>query len=131
MEVARDPYRSRWPDCRRADGPGTPYFEDASAAFREALAAVDTRPADSLVRRIAIDVVLSEARPRDAMTLWHLGARVEASLRGVVLDRLSGLSAPPAGVTRDGMVAGDESMRERWFEALGLGPAPWKGPVAR
>lgn len=107
------------------DGPGTPYFEDASAAFREALAAVDTRPADSLVRRIAVDVVASEARPRDALTLWHLGARLEPPLNGLVLDRLAGLVPPPAGVTRRGMMAGDDVMRERWFASLGLGPAPW------
>jgi len=115
----------------RADGPGTPYFEDASAAFREALDAIDTRSVDSLFRRIAIDVVLTEARPRDALTLWHLGSRVESSVRGAVLDRLAALAPPPAGVTRDGMIDGDAAMRERWFASLGLGPAPWSQAVGR
>lgn len=107
-------------------GPGVPYFEDASAAFREALTAVDTQPTDSLIRRIAVDVVLSEARPRDALTLWHLGGRIETSLRGLVLDRLARLSPPPRGVTREGMIDGQEDMRDRWFATLGLGPGPWQ-----
>jgi hypothetical protein len=55
-------------------GPGTPYFEDASEAFRQALSAFDqtASPAD-------LHTVLREARSRDALTLWHLLRRAPES----------------------------------------------------
>ena len=35
------------------------------------------------------------------------------------------LVPPPAGVTREGVLAGDRSMLDRWWEALGLGSVDW------
>src|SRR5439155_17084834 len=60
---------------RRGIGPGTPYFEDASEAFRSALANVDFS-GDGPARISALKVIISEARSRDAMTLWYLLSRV-------------------------------------------------------
>ena len=48
-------------------GPGTPFYADASAAFQAALERFDFSQ-----ERAALPVLLSEARPRDALTLWHL-----------------------------------------------------------
>ena len=81
---------------RAAVGPGIPYVEDASDALRRALAALP-----------AIDVraVLAAARPDDAISLWHLLRRVDASQRGAVYDRLAALVPPPPDVTRAGALA--------------------------
>lgn len=116
-------------------GPGTPYFDDVTPPFREALAHVDFGPGGADARTSALDVVLTEARRRDAFTLWHLLARVDASSRAKVYDTLAALVPPPAGVARDRVLAGDRDMLDRWWDALGLDSAAWwrtwKGKVAR
>src|SRR6185295_18388641 len=48
---------------RRGIGVGTPYFEDATTAFRAALTKFDFDGAEA--KKTAISVVLREARPRD------------------------------------------------------------------
>jgi hypothetical protein len=102
-------------------GPGTPYFEDASEAFRSALAQLDSLDSHPTSRRSALDTVLREARSRDALTLWHLLPRVNPGERSAVYDRLAALVPPPAGVTRDGVLRLDISMLDSWWNALDLG----------
>lgn len=102
-------------------GPGTPYFEDASASFREALAKFDFAADNPAQRDGELDVILKEARPRDALSLWHLLARTEAADRGRVYDRLASLVAPPAAVTREGILSLDRNMLDAWWNELGLG----------
>jgi len=106
-------------------GPGTPYFEDTSTAFQEALAVLDVQSGPAEARRTALTRVLADARPRDAMTLWHLLSRVEGADRDRVYDRLAQLAPPPAGVTRDGVLAGRRQMLDDWWDTLGLGAANW------
>jgi hypothetical protein len=108
---------------RPGKGPGTPYYEDASAELRRALAEVDFGPADA--RADALRKVLATARPKDALSLWHLLARLDGADRAAVYDRMAELVAPPDGVTREGVLAGDRQMLDRWWEALGLGAAGW------
>lgn len=105
---------------RPAKGPGIPYYEDASARLQEAVARFDTSgdPASVLA-------ILSEARSRDAITLWHLLRRVDASSRGVVYDRLAELIQVPGEVNRQGIVAGDGKMIETLWNALDLGDTSW------
>ena len=100
-------------------GPGTPYFEDASAEFRAALARFDFE--DSTTQR-ADDaaIVLREARQRDALTLWHLLARVDGGQRGIVYDRLSKLAPPPATVRKEGILRLDQAMLDLWWNELGF-----------
>jgi hypothetical protein len=109
-------------------GPGTPYFIDASARFREALARFDTGNA-------GVDAVLALARKRDALTLWHLLARTDGPERSRVFDRLSKLVSPPAGVTREGVLTGDRSMLDAWgneFELVDLKFwRAWKRPLPK
>jgi hypothetical protein len=109
---------------RRGVGPGTPYYNDVSEAFRIALAAIDFEHAPD-VKRAALARVIASARPRDALTLWHLLSRVSVQDRAAVFDQLAELVQPPPGVTRDGILAGDRAMRERWWDALGLGDTSW------
>jgi anti-sigma factor RsiW len=104
---------------RRGIGPGTPYFEDASSSFRQALSKLDFEPYDTAWSKIpALNLVLMEARPRDTLTLWHLLSRLEAADRSAVYERLAELSPPPSGVTRDGVLQLDDQMLKKWKSAL-------------
>jgi hypothetical protein len=102
-------------------GPGTPYFEDASDIFRSALTRLDSVDQDPSGRKSALDVVLREARPRDALTLWHLLPRVGSVERPAVYDRLVALVPPPSGVTREGILRLDITMLDSWWNALDFG----------
>ncbi|HLL15504.1 MAG TPA: FecR domain-containing protein [Pyrinomonadaceae bacterium] len=91
-------------------GPGTPFFEDASELFLDALAKFDFTNGGT----DALSVVIAEARPRDTLTLWHLLARVEGVERERVYERLAALAPPPAGVTREGIMLLDPAMLYEW-----------------
>jgi hypothetical protein len=106
-------------------GPGTPYFEDTSAAFQEALAVLDLQSGPAEARRTALTRVIADVRTKDAMTLWHLLSRVDGSDRERVFDRLVQLAPPPAGVTREGVLTGRRQMLDDWWDTLGLGAANW------
>jgi hypothetical protein len=100
-------------------GPGTPYFEDASELFRAALLKFDfTGNQDD--RRSALATILSEARPRDAMTLWYLLMRVDPNDRAEVYDRMTALVVPPQDVTRAGVLNLDAKMLDRWKASLSI-----------
>jgi hypothetical protein len=101
-------------------GPGTPYFEDASAEFRAALARFDFEDSTPQQRAQDLAIVLARSRKRDALTLWHLVARVDAGQRALVFDRLKDVAAPPAGVTRQGILRLDQPMLDLWWNALGF-----------
>jgi hypothetical protein len=102
---------------RRGRSPDTPYFEDASAAFRSALAAVDSAP-DGPERTRQLDIVLRESRVRDALSLWHLLPRLDARARGLVYDRLAVAIPPPPEVTREGVMTLDPKMMDAWKSAV-------------
>jgi len=101
-------------------GPGTPYFEDASAEFRSALTRFDFEDTASQQRSQDVAIVLSEARNRDALTLWHLLARVDDEQRVLVYDRLSRFVPPPATVTKEGILRLDQPMLDLWWNELGF-----------
>ena len=107
--------------ARKKTGPGTPYFEDASQPFRAALSKFDLQDSASKERTDALETLLANSRKSDALTLWHLLSRVEGSQRDRVYDRLAELVPPPAGVTRDGILRGDQKMLDLWWNALGFG----------
>jgi len=102
-----------WPGV----GPGTPYFDDASEIFRQALASFDFEPqAESKITNL--DLVLMNSRPRDTLTLWHLLGRVAGNDRARVYDRMAALAPPPDGVTREGVLQLNEQMLQLWKEQL-------------
>lgn len=95
-------------------GPGTPYFDDASDKFRDALARLDFQNGGAK----ALEIVLAEAREYDTLTLWHLLSRVHGAERGRVYDRMAELITPPAGVTREGVMRLDKGMLDLWKKGM-------------
>ncbi|MGI8744276.1 MAG: FecR domain-containing protein [Bryobacteraceae bacterium] len=98
---------------RPGNGPGIPYYEDASDALKSA------------VDQGAVPQILTEVRPRDAITVWHLLRRVPVDQRGPVFDRLAKLIAIPSGVTREGVAAGNSVMIDALWDSLDLGDTSW------
>lgn len=108
---------------RRGHGPGTPYYEDAPRDLITALLSLDFDPQAD--REAALTMALGHARPRDALSLWHLLSRTSVAEAERVFDRLSMFAPPPAGVTRAGVLAGDRRMLDAWWDTLGLESASW------
>jgi FecR-like protein len=106
---------------RPKTGPGTPYFEDASASFREALTKFDFANRTPQERNALLGILLVDARKADALTLWHLLSRVSDADRPGVYDRLAVLAPPPADVTREGVLRLDQKMLDSWWNSLGYG----------
>ena len=98
-------------------GPGTPFHQESSEAFKAALDVIDFGSDKEDGERL-LDVILSEARKRDATTLWHLLSRVGAAGRTRIFDRLAEFVAPPASVSREGILALDPRMVRTWGEAI-------------
>jgi hypothetical protein len=102
-------------------GPGVPYFEDASEPFRESLHVFDTTDPSTDTNSNALHILLSQARPRDGLTLWHLLSRTTSPDRAQVYARFAALVPPPSGVTQDGILALDPRMLDLYWNALNLG----------
>jgi hypothetical protein len=105
--------------------PGTPFFTDADPRFVIALEALDAAAPGSAHQQEALAALLPVARRDDALSLWHLLARLEGEQRGAVYDRLAALVPPPAGVTRDGVLRGERAMLDAWWNGLELGDVDW------
>ncbi len=100
---------------REPIGPGTPFYPETSPAFRAALVAFDFDGGP-------LGPVLAEARAGDAMTLLHILERADTpAQRAAIYDRLAVLAPPPPGVTREGVMAEDWTMFNRWRDSLGVG----------
>jgi FecR protein len=102
-------------------GPGTPYFEDVSESFRDALFIFDVTEQSTDAGSKQLNTILSQARPRDGLTLWHLLSRTTGLERAQVYARFATLVPPPPGVTRSGILDLDQSMLDLWWNSLGLG----------
>lgn len=104
--------------------PGTPHFEDADPRLIAGLETLDESP-HGIGRHEALTAVLDNARPEDALTLWHLLARLTGKARDRVYDRLAALAPPPAGVTREAVLSGDREALDLWWNSFGLGDVDW------
>jgi hypothetical protein len=104
-------------------GPGTPRYDDADQAYRDALDAFDY--SGDAARAAGLRYVLAHAGAGDALTLWHLIARVDPADRPAVVDALEDQVAMPSGVTRDAVLRLDRRALDLWWENLGLGTASW------
>lgn len=106
-------------------GPGTPRYEDAPAGYAPSLDILDFGGPDHPQRASAFALVISQARRRDALTLWHMLSRGTPGERSRVFDELSRLSPPPSGVTREACLAGDRRALDRWWDSLGIDNSSW------
>ena len=117
----------------RVNGPGTPRLDDTDQTFRDALDDIDNG-LDAARTAVSLRCVLEHARPRDAMTLWHLIARVAPADRTAVVDALARRVPMPAPVTRDAVLRLDRAALDQWWDTLGLDEATWwrkwKQPLA-
>jgi hypothetical protein len=105
---------------RPGKGPGIPYYEGASAELIEAVRRFDVDGDGGAAGKILV-----EARPRDAISLWHLLRRVQPEDRARVYDRMAQLITVPGSVTREGIVAGDPKMIDALWDTLDLGLTSW------
>jgi hypothetical protein len=106
-------------------GPGTPRYEDAPSGYGEALRLLDFGPPDDPGRGAAFELILTQARARDGLTLWHLLTRGTRDERARVYDRMADLVPPPRGVSREAVLRGEKAALDQWWDALGVGNASW------
>jgi hypothetical protein len=123
----RDTYVPEGAVCftRAEKGPGTPHYDDAPPGYGEALMLLDFGAPDDPGRTAALDLVLSSARRRDALSLWHLLTRGTAEERTRVYDRLAELVAPPPRVSRSAVLAGNRDAIDLWWDSLGIDTTTW------
>ncbi len=99
---------------RPDQGPGIPYVDDAPDSLRQALIAFDFERGGTGAARAA----LAAARSEDALSIWHLLGRVDVALRGEVYDRLAALVPPPAGASRERVLALDAGTLGRYWDHI-------------
>lgn len=95
-------------------GPGIPYFDDASEGMKRALESFSFEKSG----QDSLNVILTEARVRDTLTLWHLLSRVEVQDRARVYDRIASLTPVPPGISRQLALKLDPDTLRRWKEEL-------------
>jgi hypothetical protein len=105
---------------RPGHGPDTPHFLDAPDALTKAVAQFDLTGGEQ-----ALNSALSAARPRDALTVWHLLRRTQGAERAEVFDRFKALVLLPSSVTREGILNGDRRSMDAAWDALQLGDTSW------
>lgn len=103
--------------------PGTPYSQGFPPAARDALHRLDDGTATQADLQVVFDALTVPLgavtlRKTSGITLWHLLQRVGPAPRARVYSRLAQLSPPPDGVTREGILALDRPMLERWRRDL-------------
>lgn len=103
--------------------PGTPYPPELAEPARAALGRLDGGTGDATDLDLVVAALHGPSdfitlRRQSGVTLWHLLSRVPPELRGRVYDRLAQLSPPPAGVSREGILALRRPMLERWRRDL-------------
>ncbi len=102
---------------------GTPYPEDFPPEARAALHRLDADSGgvadlDLVFGALHAPSDFITLRQQSGITLWHLLQRVAPRLRAQVYQRLADLSPPPPRVTREGILALQRPMLERWRRDL-------------
>jgi hypothetical protein len=104
---------------RKSSGPGIPFYDDAPQALQLSLGRFEKGDAAALAG------ILATARPRDALTLWHLLSRTQPADRGAVFSRFSELVTLPAEVTSDKVTRLDARALDLSWDALKLEDTEW------
>ena len=95
-------------------GPGVPCFDDAPDDLKQALENFAAEKSGSG----SLDVILTAARVRDTLTLWHLLSRVGLDERGRIYDRIAALTPVPAGISRQKALELDPGTLAHWKDEL-------------
>ena len=95
-------------------GSGTPFFDDAADSLKQALIEIDFENRGST----ALETVLSAARVRDTLTLWHLLSRVDGADRVRVYARMVALVPLPNGISPARALHLDPETLKHWREEL-------------
>lgn len=99
-------------------GPGTPYFSDASPAFKTVVAEFDSHADDDSIRAAALQSIIDGAGARDALTLLSLLNQVSRPQRALVLDRLATFVPIPTSYTREDVLDLQEDALDAYWDAL-------------
>lgn len=83
-------------EINKRNGLGIPYSENASPYMIEALRNYTFRG-----QQYAITQILSAAQKSDAVSLWHLLARVNAMYKTTIFNQLASYVTPPEGLTQN------------------------------
>lgn len=99
---------------KKGKGIGTPFAEDSSAEFQNAVYKFDFENGGSEV----LQTIIKESNLYNSLTLWHLLSRVPKAERGTVFDALSKLVKPPTNVTRQGVLRLNRQMLDTWWTEI-------------
>jgi len=99
---------------KKGKGLGTPFSVDASAEFQKAIFKFDFETGGS----DSVQTIIKESNVYDAITLWHLLARVPKNEREKVFDRLVSFVKLPDGATKEGLLRLDKKMLDRWWTEI-------------
>ncbi|MFI5144516.1 MAG: FecR domain-containing protein, partial [Ignavibacteria bacterium] len=95
-------------------GPGTPYRQNASKEFKDALLSYDFGNGGSE----AVNTLLKHAKKSDAVTLINMLPRIEGASKGKVYDRLKLIAPPPADFSYDSIPNMNMDDLHEWIEKL-------------
>ena len=105
-------------ETRPTVGPGTPFFTDASAAFQSELKKIDFEQEAEKSKLERLERLLTEARPRDTLTLFYLLYRLNADERPKVYDKLTSYAPLPNGVSREDVLKLDRKTMDEYRQQL-------------
>jgi hypothetical protein len=105
---------------RKREGPGIPFYEDAPEPLRRGVGIFESGDPAA-----ALDPILSSARPKDGLTLWHLLTRVAPADRVRVFDRFAQLVTLPPGISREAAGGRDPQTIDQCWNALNLENTEW------
>lgn len=101
---------------KKGKGLGTPFYEDVSAEFQKALYKFDFEHGSSK----SLQMILTMAREKDSLTLWHLLPKTNGVERERVFKTLNKFVKLPEGVNKEGILNLDQKMLEEWRKEIGI-----------
>jgi hypothetical protein len=99
---------------KKGKGLGTPFSNDSSAAFQNALAKFDFQNGGSE----SVNTIIEESDVYAAITLWHLLSRTPRTEREKVFNALVSFVKLPKGATREGVLRLDKIMLDDWWTEI-------------
>ena len=98
-------------------GVGTPFSNNATNLFKESLYKLNFENGSAA----ELEIVLSESRKEDLVSMVHLLKSLDEESRGKIYDRIAILFKLPQRITREGIIKGDKNMMGRLWTELGAG----------